>query len=137
MKKDLLPFDIGEDYENWEFDLEVCTFDKIKGSDSYIYLNNFKFFDVIPLLTELLFSFDILELVIMTINTKDHREMGKLIDLMTKNFGDYIEHEQEYLSACIYKLEDSDELWLIYYPLEDKTYITYGSPKFIIQIFWK
>lgn len=137
MKKDLLPFDIGEDYENWEFDLEVRTFDKIKGFDSYIYLNNFKFLDVIPLHTELLFSFDILELVIMTINSKDHREMGKLIDLMTKNFGDYIEHEQEYLSACIYKLEDSDELWLIYYPLEDKTYITYGSPKFIIQIFWK
>ena len=63
--------------------------------------------------------------------------MEKLIDLMTKTFGDYIEYEKEYLSACVYKLEDSNQIWLIYYPLEDKTYITYGSPKLIIQIFWK
>ena len=110
MKKDLLPFDIGEDYENWEFDLEVRTFDKIKGFDSYIYLNNFKFLDVIPLHTELLFSFDILELVIMTINTKDHREMGKLIDLMTKTFGNYMEYEQEIFSACVYKLKESNQV---------------------------
>ena len=45
-----------------------------------------------------MFFFDILELVIMTIKTKDDREMENLIDLMTKTFGVYIEHEQEYLS---------------------------------------
>ena len=135
MKKDPLPFNIGEDYENWEFDLEICNYYKIKGFDSYIYLKNFNFLEITPLQTELVFFFDVLELVIMTINTKDHREMGKLIDLMTKTFGDYIEYEQEYSSACVYKLEDSNQIWLIYYPLEDKTYIIYGSPKFIIQIF--
>lgn len=137
MRKDQVPFRIGEDYENWEFDLEICNYDKIKGFDSYIYLKNFNFLEIIPLQTELLFSFDILELVIMTINTKDHREMGKLIDLMTKTFGDYIEYEQEFSSACVYKLEDSNQIWLIYYPLKDKAYITYGSPKLIIQTFWK
>ena len=137
MKKDQLPFKIGEDYEKWEFDLEVCIYDKIKGFDSYIYLKNFNFLEITPLQTELVFFFDVLELVIMTINTKDHREMGKLIGLMTKTFGVYIEHEQEYLSACIYKLEDSNQIWLIYEPLEDKTYLTYGNPKLIIQLFWK
>ena len=137
MRKDKLPFKIGEDYENWEFDLEVCINDKIKGFDSYIYLKNFKFLDITPLQTELMFFFDILELVIMTINTKDHREIRNLIDLMTKTFGDYIEHEQEYLSACIFKLEDSNEVWLIYKPLEDKTYLAYGNSKLIIQLFWK
>ena len=137
MTKDQLPFKIGEDYENWEFDLEICNYDKIKGFDSYIYLKNFKFLEIIPLQTELIFFFDILELVIITINTKDHREMEKLIGLMTKTFGDYMEYEKEFFSACVYKLEESNQIWLIYYPLEDKTYITYGSPKLIIQIFWK
>ena len=132
-----LPFKIGEDYENWEFDLEVCINDKIKGFDSYIYLKNFKFLDITPLQTELMFFFDILELVIMTIKTKDDREMENLIDLMTKTFGDYIEHEQEYLSACIYNLEDSNVLLLIYKRFEAKTYIAYGSSKLIIQLFSK
>ena len=137
MRKDKLPFKIGKDYENWEFDLEVCINDKIKGFDSYIYLKNFKFLDITPLQTELMFFFDILELVIMTIKTKDDREMENLIDLMTKTFGDYIEHEQEYLSACIYNLEDSNVLLLIYKRFEAKTYIAYGSSKLIIQLFSK
>lgn len=137
MKKDQLPFKIGQHYENWEFDLEVCINDKIKEFDSYIYLKSFKFLNIIPLQTELIFFFDILELVIMTIKTKDDREMENLIDLMTKTFGDYIEHEQEYLSACIYNLEDSNVLLLIYKRFEAKTYIAYGSSKLIIQLFSK
>lgn len=110
MKKDQLPFKIGEDYEKWEFDLEVCIYDKIKGFDSYIYLKNFNFLEITPLQTELVFFFDVLELVIMTINTKDHREMGKLIDLMTKTFGNYMEYEQEIFSACVYKLKESNQI---------------------------
>ena len=97
MRKELLPFGIGEQYENWEFDLEILDTDKIKGFDSYLYLKNFKFLETIPAQIKLIFSFDILELVIITITTKDHREVGKLIDLMTKTFRDYIEHEREYL----------------------------------------
>ena len=58
--------------------------------------------------------------------------MGKLIDLMTKTFGDYIEHERGYLSACIYKLEASNQIWLIDEPLENKTYLTYGNLKLIL-----
>lgn len=137
MRKDQLPFRIGEHYENWEFDLEVCINDKIKGFDSYIYLKNFKFLDVIPIQTELLFFFDILELVIITINVKDFREMGKLIELIAKTFGDYIVHVQEYSAAYIYKLENSNQIWLIYTPFEDKTYLAYGSPKLISQLFSK
>lgn len=138
MKKEILPFQIGEDYENWEFDLVVLNYETIPFYDSYLYVGEVKkFLNILPHKTELIFSFDILELVIITINTKDHREMGKLIGLMTKTFGDYMEHEQEYLSACIYKLKDSNQIWLIYEPLEDKTYLIYGNPKLIIQLFWK
>ena len=128
MKNKHLPFQIGQHYENWEFDLEVCIYDKIKEFDSYIYLKSFKFLNIIPLQTELIFFFDILELVILTIITKDDKEMENLKDLMTKTFGDYMEYEKEFFSACVYKLEESNQIWLIYYPLEDKTYITYGSP---------
>ena len=138
MKKDQLPFRIGEDYETWEFDLIVLNYETIPFYDSYLYVGEVKkFLNILPDKTELIFSLDILELVIMTITTEDHREMEKLIDLMTKTFGDYIEHEQEYLSACIYKLEDSNQIWLIYSPLEDITYLAYGSPKLINHIFWK
>ena len=97
MKKDQLPFRIGEDYETWEFDLIVLNYETIPFYDSYLYVGEVKkFLNILPDKTELIFSFDILELVIMTITTEDHREMEKLIDLMTKTFGDYIEHEQEY-----------------------------------------
>ena len=137
MRKDKLPFMIGQHYEKWEFDLEVCINDKIKGFDSYIYLKNFKFLDIIPLQTELLFFFDILELVIITVTIKDHREMGELTELMTKTFGNYIEHAQGYSSAYIYKLENSNQIWLIYTRFEDKTYLAYGSPKLISQLFSK
>ena len=138
MKKEILPFQIGEDYENWEFDLVVLNYERIPFYDSYLYVGGVKkFLKIVPHKTELIFSFDILELVLITINTKDPREMEKLIGLMTKNFGDYIEYEKEYLSACAYKLADSNQIWLIYEPLENKTYLTYGSPKLIIQIFWK
>ena len=138
MKKDQLPFEIGEDYETWEFDLIVLNYETIPFYDSYLYVGEVKkFLNILPDKTELIFSFDILELVIITITTEDHRKMEKLVDLMTKTYGDYIEYEQEFSSACVYKLEDSNQIWLIYYPLKDKAYITYGSPKLIIQTFWK
>ncbi len=38
MKNTFLPFQIGEQYENWEFDLEYQNEEKIKGFDSYLYL---------------------------------------------------------------------------------------------------
>ena len=138
MRKDQLPFGIGEDYETWEFDLIVLNYETIPFYDSYLYVGEVKkFLNILPDKTELIFSFDILELVIITITTEDHRKMEKLIDLMTKTFGDYIEHEQEYLSACIYNLEDSNVLLLIYKRFEAKTYIAYGSSKLIIQLFSK
>jgi len=37
MKKDILPFHLGMEYENWEFDLEP-TNNRIEGHDSYIYI---------------------------------------------------------------------------------------------------
>ena len=35
MKNKYLPFQIGQEYENWEFALEFSDEEKIKGFDSY------------------------------------------------------------------------------------------------------
>lgn len=38
MKNIYLPFQIGEEYENWEFDMEYLDEEKIKGFDGYLCL---------------------------------------------------------------------------------------------------
>ncbi len=43
MKKHNLPFKLGMQYENWEFDLEPIP-DKYKGRDSYKYIGKEKFY---------------------------------------------------------------------------------------------
>jgi len=67
MKKDEIPFKIGMQYENWEFSLDIVP-DRIKGLDSYLNvdetLNRFVNFNTDR--TELIFSLDILEGVILT-----------------------------------------------------------------------
>lgn len=65
MKNTFLPFQIGEHYENWEFDLEIVDDERIKGFDSYIYIREIVFLDIIPRYTELIFSLDILQIVTM------------------------------------------------------------------------
>lgn len=68
MKLDTLPFKIGMEYENWEFELDVIE-DKLIGRDSYLYIGNevtelygFKIERI-----ELIFCLDILEVVCITI----------------------------------------------------------------------
>lgn len=47
MKTDALPFQLGMQYENWEFDLEPLK-DRIDGYDSYIYLKEISILGVNP-----------------------------------------------------------------------------------------
>lgn len=66
MKKPSIPFKLGMEYENWEFDLEILP-DRLEGYDSYRYIgNNFNNFLNYPTEeTELIFSFEILVAVII------------------------------------------------------------------------
>lgn len=59
-------FELGMEYENWEFDLEILP-DRLEGYDSYRYIgNNFNSFLNYPTEeTELIFSFEILVAVII------------------------------------------------------------------------
>lgn len=62
-----LPFRLGMDYEELEFDLEILP-DRLEGYDSYIYLGKFNnFLNYSTDRIELLFSMDVLEGIIITL----------------------------------------------------------------------
>ena len=66
MKNNFLPFQLGEQYELWEFDLEVAG-DRLKGYDSYTFIPSVESFGLFTTSsTELIFSLDILEAVILS-----------------------------------------------------------------------
>ncbi|WP_333877779.1 hypothetical protein [Flavobacterium sp.] len=71
MKKLDIPFILGKHYELWEFDLEVVQ-DSIQGCESYIYIGKRfnKFLNYPTDRTELIFSFDILEIIIITFQNR-------------------------------------------------------------------
>lgn len=67
-----IPFKIGMEYENWEFELEILP-DRLKGYDSYIYIGK-KFNEFLNFSsdrTELIFNLDVLEVVIITFENKN------------------------------------------------------------------
>lgn len=66
MKDINLPFQIGEQYEKWEFDLDTFVADKIRGYESYSFIKEISFYGLKPTQTELIFSLDILEAVILS-----------------------------------------------------------------------
>ena len=83
MKRLKLPFEIGLDYEDFEFDLEIFEIDKIPNYDSYLYLGEVKkFLNFISVKTELIFYWDRLEIVILTFeNMNDFEEFKNILNL--------------------------------------------------------
>ncbi|WP_452221426.1 hypothetical protein [Lacinutrix salivirga] len=91
MKKDKIPFKIGMQYENWEFNLDILS-DKIKGLDSYLNIDESlnKFMNVHTDKTELIFSLDILQGVIITFENKTlyfYKELKEMILSYLKKLG--------------------------------------------------
>lgn len=62
---DIFPFKIGSEYELYEFDLEVLEIERAKGLDSYLYLKEIEFLGSKAQQVELIFSMDILQIVII------------------------------------------------------------------------
>lgn len=75
MEKKEFPFQIGEHYEKWEFDLEILSVERIKGYDSYTYLREIQIFDIKADCVELIFLFDVLEFVILIFSFKTEIEL--------------------------------------------------------------
>jgi hypothetical protein len=62
---EIFPFKIGSEYELYEFDLEVLEIERTKGLDSYLYLREIEFLGSKAKQVELIFSIDILQIVII------------------------------------------------------------------------
>lgn len=73
-----IPFQLGMEYENWEFDLEPIN-DKIKGYDSYIYNKKILIYDIEVINIELIFHWDILVAVILEFEETDIMKLNKTL----------------------------------------------------------
>ena len=135
MKKNKLPFQIGKHYENWEFDLEPSDMERILGFDSYFYIRELSFLDIIPRYTELVFCWDILKVVILTIDFETLVQLHQFRDILDLNFGNRAKFNNEYLQAEIYSIARHIELWLVYIPDGYRIELSYGNSKYLKEIY--
>jgi hypothetical protein len=135
MKKDKLPFQIGNHYENWEFDLEPIEKERIIGFDSYIYIRELLFLGVIPRYVELIFSWDILKVVIFTVDFKTKQEIYLFKDSLDFEFIKSNQFYKENLLTEKYELANSLELWLVNLQDSYRVEILYGEPKYLRDIY--
>ena len=135
MKNNKLPFQIGKHYENWEFDLEPIEKERILGFDSYIYFRELLFLGVIPRYVELIFSWDILKVVIFTVDFKTKQEIYLFKDSLDFEF---IKSNQFYIKEQLierFELDKSIELWLVNLQDNYRVEIFYGEPKYLRDIY--
>ena len=135
MKKDKLPFEIGKHYENWEFDLEPSDMERILGFDSYVFIREISFLNIIPRYTELVFCWEILKVVILTFDFEIKEQMELFRDILALNFGSKTQFKNEDLQAEIYSVARHIELWLVYIPDGYRIEISYGSSKYLKEIY--
>lgn len=135
MKKDKLPFQIGKHYENWEFDLEPSDMERILGFDSYVFIREISFLNIIPRYTELVFCWDILKVVILTFDFETKEQMELFRDILALNFGSKTQFKNEDLQAEIYSVARHIELWLVYIPDGYRIELSYGNSKYLKEIY--
>ena len=136
MKKDKLPFQIGKHYENWEFDLEPSDMERILGFDSYFYIRELSFLGIIPRYTELVFCWDILKVVILTVDFETKEQLELFRDILALNFGSKTQFKNEHLQAEIYSIARHIELWLVYIPDGYRIELSYGNSKYLRGIYY-
>ena len=135
MKKDKLPFQIGKHYENWEFDLEPIDIERILGLDSYFQIRELSFFGIIPRYAQLVFCWDILKVVILTVDFETLEQLHQFRDILDLNFGERTQFENEYLDAEIYSVARHIELSLVYSPDRYRIEISYGKSSYLKGIY--
>ncbi len=134
MKLIKLPFKIGDDYENWEYDLEISKIDRILGYDSYIYIRELSFLGLVPQYTEFIFSWDILQCVVFTFNFESQKQLQQFRDILNLNLGESKILQNEYLIANTYQFEEL-KIWLIHIHNSYQIQIAYGW-NFILQLLY-
>ena len=103
-----LPFQIGEQYENWEFDLDILETEKVPGCDSYLYNRTTQFIGVVPDTVELIFNLDILHLVIISLNNCSIHMYHNISTTLLLNFQ---KRECEKLEKDTYIITENIEIW--------------------------
>ena len=135
MKNNKLPFQIGNHYENWEFDLEPTEKERILGFDSYIYFRELLFLGVIPRYVELIFSWDILKVVLFTVDFKTKQDLDLFKDSLNLEFR---KSNQFYIKDQLivrFELAKSIELWLVNLQDSYRVEISYGDTKYLRDIY--
>ncbi len=130
MKIYRLPFQIGEHYEKWEFDLEVLDYERIPLYDSYLYVGKIKkFLNISPQKTELIFHWDVLEIVILTfIDLEDNtrQNLNRKLKLSNK-----ISSSQDHLKCSYSEYKSGSLRYCVISQLPNKTIIIYGRSHII------
>lgn len=126
MKKNDLPFEIGKDYENWEFDLDVIYNDTIPMYDSYLYVGTVKkFLNNLPDRTELIFHWDRLEIVILTFLHLEINTINKFkenLNLIPLKFKTMVKSDHE---LCFYSNENTQ--YYLVWQKPDTLVLIYGN----------
>ena len=129
MEKENLPFLLGLDYEQWEFNLEVLNKEDILGMDSYLYLEDISFLGAVPKSVEMLFSLDILQVVRIIYEFDNQKELNKFYKGLAEYFKNNI--KLLYKDKMAYLIEDI-EIWII--PKSDCIEVVYGNYKHLIKL---
>ncbi|MDV2443653.1 hypothetical protein CMV00_07580 [Elizabethkingia anophelis] len=82
MKNLHYPFELGEQYEKWEFDLVIVDEDRIKGCDCYFYLGTLSLFGEKAEHVEMIFSMDILTAVFIKFSPTIFRYLIKYNEII-------------------------------------------------------
>ena len=113
MKQLNIPFKLGMQYDNWEFDLEV-TKDRIEGCDSYIYIGKEfnKFLNYSKYKTELIFNLDVLEAVLISFESSnsDFNELSEIVNLKLNCLCETLENNEVKICRFVTK---SNEVWIL------------------------
>lgn len=128
MKQLNIPFKLGMQYDNWEFDLEV-TKDRVQGFDSYIYTGKKfnKFLNYSTDKTELLFRLDVLESVMLRFDDRNIKFYYELLKAINKSTRSKVNYNNNYTAYLV-----SNNLIHIFYNESNSTIILiYGKIRFI------
>lgn len=109
MKQLNIPFKLGMQYENWEFDLELKK-ERILGCDSYIYIGKKfnKFLNYNKFKTELVFNLDILEAIIINFKKQNicFTELPAYINLKLNCFSKVEENKETKICKFVTKFNE-------------------------------
>jgi len=129
-----LPFAISTDYEIWEYQLEIKE-DKLKNYDSYNYLGEIYFYNTQTNNIELIFNYDILELVILTYKKLKKEDLEIFKDLIISKLGESKPLAYKSSTIEIYTLDGELELWFIHNPSDYTLEIGYGNSKILKELY--